>query len=116
MTAPVGAEVGIHVDLVARVEVGDVIETDTGRRYGVVAVRVQAKGKHRGRQHLRVVVLHKPTLEEMGRDLALRATYNGTGPRPPPEPRVHTIRWYKRQSRKTKYKASSTASVATEVT
>jgi hypothetical protein len=41
--APVGAEVRIFVDLVARVAIGDAIETQTGRRYGVVAVRVQLR-------------------------------------------------------------------------
>jgi hypothetical protein len=57
MSAPAGAEVGIYVDLAAAVAIGDVIETQSGRRYGVVAVRVQARGRHEGRQHLRVVVM-----------------------------------------------------------
>jgi len=57
MTAPAGAIVGIYVDLKACVDVGDVIETTSGRRYSVVAKRVQARGKHVGRQHLRVSVM-----------------------------------------------------------
>jgi hypothetical protein len=72
--APAGAEVGIFVDLVARVAIGDVIETQTGRRYGVVAVRVQQRGGHVGRQHLRCVVL---AVGDAGGD-------------------VHRIRWYRR--------------------
>lgn len=83
MTAPVGTEVGIHVDLAASVSPGDVIETQTGRRYGVVSVRVQARGEHAGRQHLRVYVLD---------------AQHGTAP----GGKVHTIRWYKRDARRKK--------------
>ncbi len=55
--AALGAEVGIYVDLIARVEPGDAIVTPTGRTYMVVRVRVQARGKHAGRrQHLRCIV------------------------------------------------------------
>jgi hypothetical protein len=57
MTAPAGAIVALHVDLEARVATGDVIATQTGRRYRVLDVRVQGRGWHVGRQHLRVVVL-----------------------------------------------------------
>lgn len=79
MTAPAGTEVGLYVDLVARVDVGDVIETQTGRRYGVVSVRVQARGKHIGRQHLRAVVMDGcAACDPLG------------------EARVHRIRWYRR--------------------
>lgn len=75
MTAPVGAEVGLYVDLVAPVEVGDVIETRSGRRYGVLSVRVQERGKHAGRQHLRCLVVEPEFV---------------------PGGRVHRIRWYRR--------------------
>lgn len=78
MTAPTGTEVGLYVDLLSPVAPGHVIETGTGRRYGVVSVRVQARGKHTGRQHLRALVLEKDA--ELG-----AAT------------RVHTIRWYSRE-------------------
>jgi Recombinase len=50
--APVGAIVKLYVDLVRKVEGGDFIETQTGRRYFVCAARIQTKGKHEGRQHL----------------------------------------------------------------
>lgn len=60
--APAGTEVGIYVDLVAPVKVGDLIETRSGRRYAVIAVRVQERGKHAGRQHLRVIVLERGEL------------------------------------------------------
>lgn len=76
MTAPAGAIVALHVDLVASVAVDDVIETESGRRYSVIAVRVQECGKHKGRQHLRCIVM------------------------PADEPqhgeKTHRIRWYKR--------------------
>jgi len=77
--------VGIYVDLVARVEVGRVIQTQTGRRYGVASVRVQLRGKHRGRQHLRCVVLADD-------DVTCGM--------------VHEIRWYKRW-RRPRYDSSS---------
>ncbi len=91
MTAPVGANVGLYVDLVARVDVGDIIETQTGRRYGVMAVRVQARGKHAGRQHLRVVVLERDV------DHKVVATQNGDGIDITEVPAtIHRIRWYVR--------------------
>lgn len=83
MTAPAGTEVGLYVDCVDGIAVGDVIETETGRRYGVLKSRRQTRGKHVGRQHLRVVVL------DVGAPLA-------------PEARVHVIRWYRRQPRSIK--------------
>ena len=76
MTAPAGTEVGLYVDLVERVELGHVIQTQTGRRYLVTAVRVQQRGKHVGRQHLRCVVL------------AAEAQLGAT--------KLHRIRWYAR--------------------
>lgn len=75
MSAPIGTEVGLYVDLVAKVYVGDVIETKRGRRYGVVTVRTQTRGKYAGRQHLRGVVLD---------------------PDEPTTARVHRITWYRR--------------------
>lgn len=73
--APIGAEVGLFVDLIARVAEGDVIETKRGRRYGVTKVRVQERGKNVGRQHLRAVVLDEG------------ARWAG---------RTHRIKWYRR--------------------
>lgn len=54
--APVGALVGLYVDIRSRIVTGDAIQTTTGRRYLVVGVREQARGKHKGRQHLRCLV------------------------------------------------------------
>lgn len=52
--APAGAWVGIYYDgLVAR---GQYLRTPTGRLYEVVAVRVQRRGAHVGRHHLRCIV------------------------------------------------------------
>jgi hypothetical protein len=75
MTAPAGAVVGIYVDLAAEVAIGDVIETQTERRYCVMAVRVQQRGAYVGRQHLQCVVL---------------------GPGEDGGGAVHRIRWYRR--------------------
>lgn len=89
MTAPVGAIVALSVDLLADVGPGDIIQTQTGRRYRVLAVRVQARGKTVGRQHLRCLVVDKAT-EPDGEH-----TYAGT------EGvyrlcMLHNIRWYER--------------------
>jgi hypothetical protein len=77
VTAPAGAIVGIYVDLVQPVAIGDIIETQSGRRYAVVTVRMQARGKHEGRQHLRCAV--------MAADDPL-----------PSSGMLHPIRWYAR--------------------
>jgi hypothetical protein len=74
----VGATVRLYVDLVAAVAVGDLIETTSGRRYNVVDVRVQARGKHAGRQHLHCLVVEPGWLPD------------------PPVGTLHTIRWYAR--------------------
>lgn len=79
MTAPVGASVRLYVDLVAQVATGDLIETSSGRRYSVIGVRVQARGKHAGRQHLQCLVVPNGWLPD------------------PREGTLHRIRWYKRR-------------------
>lgn len=56
MTAPLGAIVGIYWDGLAALQPGDHLRTPSGRQYQVVSVRVQKRGKHRGRQHLRCMV------------------------------------------------------------
>jgi hypothetical protein len=76
--APVGREVGIYYDG-ARLEPGDGLRTPTGRLYLVTAVRVQRRGGHIGRQHLRAVVAEAPA---------------------PDGVRVLPIHWYRRQRRK----------------
>lgn len=83
MKAPAGAVVGLFVDLVARVAICDLIVTEAGRKYQVLAVREQLRGKHAGRQHLKVLVLPND------------AKIEGDGPA-----RVHVIRWYPRPRRK----------------
>jgi hypothetical protein len=85
-TAP-GSEVGLYVDLVAEVHVGDAIRTQTGRSYLVTQVRVQRRGAHVGRQHLRAVVLDEDVAPEVGRVHHLQV------------PVVHQIRWYGRGRR-----------------
>jgi hypothetical protein len=77
--APAGAEVSLYVDSIASVEPGDAIVTGTGRAYMVTAVRVQARGKHRGRQHLRAIV---SDVADIG-----------------PGIRRHKIYWYRRKKR-----------------
>jgi hypothetical protein len=87
VTAPAGAVVGIYVDLVERVGSGDVIETQSGRRYRVLVVREQTRGRHVGRQHLRCLVDPEATPDDLvyaGRDGDTRPGV------------VHTIRWYAR--------------------
>lgn len=81
MKKPAGTEVGLYVDLVARVAIGDVIETRSGRQYLVSSVRVQEQGKHAGRQHLRAVVLDA--------DAVCPSAMVGRV--------VHRIRWYARK-------------------
>jgi len=81
VTAPAGAIVSIYVDLAQRVAIGDVIETTSGRRYHVVDVRVQGRGWHVGRQHLRVAVM-------------------APGDPLPDSGMLHPIRWYKRKAKR----------------
>ena len=78
MIAPPGAIVSLYLDSIARVELDDIIRTQTGRRYLVVAIRIQQRGKHRGRQHLRAVVL--------AADDSVVC----------PDATIHDIRWYAR--------------------
>lgn len=68
-TAPVGAYVRIYYDG-AKLSQFDCLMTPTGRTYEVVAVRVQARGKHVGRQHLLCKVVARPWYT--GRVLPLR--------------------------------------------
>lgn len=57
MSAPIGAVVGIYWDGAAALTPGDHLRTPTGRQYQVISVRIQKDGKHRGRQHLRCLVV-----------------------------------------------------------
>ncbi len=62
MTAPVGAVVRIWYDGRA-VAPGDALRTPTGRCYVVASVRVQERGRHRGRQHLACLVAREAPLD-----------------------------------------------------
>ncbi len=54
--APAGALVSIYYDGWSSVRPGDALKTPSGRVYVVAEVRVQARGKHVGRQHLSCIV------------------------------------------------------------
>ena len=54
---PPGSLVSLYYDSPRRVEEGDVIQTPSGKRYRVESRRVQARGKHVGRQHFMATVL-----------------------------------------------------------
>jgi hypothetical protein len=73
VTAPIGANVGLYVDLVERVSVGDIIETRSGRRCVVV---------------------------ERDADHKIVATQNGDGiDIAEVRTKIHRIRWYVRGRR-----------------
>ncbi len=57
MAAALGAVVGIYYDGARPLAPGEALRTPTGRTYLVVDVRVQARGRHVGRQHLRCAVV-----------------------------------------------------------
>ena len=65
--APVGSVVSIYIDAAQVLDEGDFVTTRTGRAYRVLANRIQERGKHIGRQHLRVMVVD---LDEVERGLA----------------------------------------------
>jgi len=74
--APAGAIVKLYIDSDELVRVGHVIETRSGRRYLVLTVRLQQRGKHIGRHHLSALVVGEDELC--------------------PTPKTHRIHWYKR--------------------
>lgn len=76
MSAPIGAQVGIYYDGFADVEIGDIIRTPTGRCYLVDTNRIQQRGMHIGRQHLRCTVIAETDV--------------------PADAEVHPIHWYPR--------------------
>jgi len=57
--APAGATCVISYDG-DPIATGDALVTPTGRTYIVIGVRVQAKGKHAGRQFVRCIVAEGP--------------------------------------------------------
>lgn len=59
MSARAGAEVGLYMDSRDEIEVGDaLVSNTTGRAYLVMSVRVQQRGDHIGRQHVRAIVFN----------------------------------------------------------
>jgi hypothetical protein len=54
---PIGSIVSLYYDGWAVAEEGDVIQTTTGRSYRVISNRIQEKGKHAGRQHIKAMVI-----------------------------------------------------------
>ena len=76
--APIGREVSLYYDGCQQLEPDNCLQTPTGRTYYITHVRVQTRGQHRGRQHLRAVVVEKP----------------------PEGSKVHPIYWYPRKRRK----------------
>jgi hypothetical protein len=59
MAAPPGAVVKLYVDTDRMLQVGDGVTTQTGRRYEILELRVQARGKWAGiRRHLVCRVMH----------------------------------------------------------
>lgn len=57
--APIGRNVSIYMDAREILGIGDLVVTGTGRCYRVTSNRIQEKGKHAGRQHLRVDVVDR---------------------------------------------------------
>lgn len=76
MKAP-GEPAALTYDSARPVEPGDYIRTPTGRTYLVTSVRVQARGRHAGRQHLATVVMAPDHVVE-------------------PDATVHPLHWYRR--------------------
>lgn len=58
MAAPAGALVKLYVDSLTKIDVGHIVQTQTGRRYLVQTYRMQTRGKLAGiRQHFTAIVL-----------------------------------------------------------
>lgn len=81
MAAPIGRNVSLYYDGVISLDIGDIIETSTtGRCYRVTSVRIQGRGMHTGRQHLRCDVIDPAEVK--------------------PYDRVVPITWYSRRRRR----------------
>jgi hypothetical protein len=77
--APLGANVSLYYDSAIPVSEGDLIVTLTKRTYRVTAVRIQERGIHIGRQHIRAnVVDHDEAMEQLEDET------------------VHHLHWYRR--------------------
>ena len=77
MTTPVGGVCRITYDSPRPVAAGDALRTPSGRTYQVREVRIQKRGRHAGRKHLRLLVVDDA----------------------PPGVTVHPLIWYKRGRR-----------------
>lgn len=78
MKAAAGSVVQIYVDSMRNIQVGECLVTDTGRSYQIIEMRVQAKGVHVGRKHIRAIVF----------DQAPRGVI------------THPLRWYRRNKKR----------------
>lgn len=76
MKAP-GEPASLYWDGWDRAEPGDYIRTKTGRTYLIERVRIQERGKHKGRQHLSTIVMEPDH-------------------QPEPDAKIHMIYWYAR--------------------
>lgn len=77
MAAPEGAVVSIYYDSEIEIRVGDVLRTTTGRLYLTIRARKQEGGMHKGRQHLRSMVVKEAPIDA----------------------KIYPIRWYPRSRR-----------------
>lgn len=69
---PPGSEVGLYFDSPVHVLVdGDYLRTPSGRLYEVLDVRVQQRGIHVGRQHLRCLVITADQVTDPSRVFAI---------------------------------------------
>ena len=72
--APNGAVVSLYYDSSRLIQENDVLQTPKGRCYLIVGLRRQAKGIHKGRWHIKALVIDAP----------------------PPDAKVYPIYWYRR--------------------
>ena len=76
MAAGIGSVVSLYMDTPRKLEVGNAIQTGSGRLYEITALRRQERGKHTGRWHIGALVV----------DPALADTYD----------RIIPLAWYPR--------------------
>lgn len=74
--AAVGDVVSIYYDG-REVQTAEVLQTSTGRTYLIVSKRVQRRGAHVGRQHLRCLIVEAEEVKAK-------------------ELKIHPLHWYKR--------------------
>ena len=54
--APPGALVSIYYDSPREIAPGDALQAPSGRTYIIAGIRIQKRGKHIGRKHLKCIV------------------------------------------------------------